>query len=48
MKSINDPNSKNKAQERFDIGVTIGFAGFVLTATTIALYYMYSNYCKEK
>ena len=48
IKSINDLNSENEAQERFDIGVTIGFVGFVLTATSIALYSMYRNYCKEK
>ena len=48
IKSINDLNFKNEAQERFDIRVTIGFAGFVLTATSIALYSMYRNYCKEK
>ena len=48
IKSIKDLRSEDEAQKRFDIGVTIGFAGFVLTATTIALYSMYSNYCKEK
>ena len=48
IKSINDLNFKNEAQESFDIGVTIGFTGFVLTATSIALYSMYRNYCKEK
>ena len=48
IKSIKDLRSEDEAQKRFDIGVTIGFAGFVLTATTIALYSMYSHYCKEK
>ena len=40
IKSINELSSENEAQECFDIGVTIGFARFVLTATTIALYSM--------
>ena len=48
IRTINDLKAEDEAQKRFDIGVTIGFAGFVLTATTIALYSMYSNYCKEK
>ena len=48
IRKINDLKAEDEAQKRFDIGVTIGFAGFVLTATTIALYSMYSSYCKEK